>query len=53
MNVPPQLNLNSDIQLRLFPVAPLAQNPLLAVVVCPEHHCLTRNGDADFKMIGL
>ena len=32
MNVPPQLNLNSDIQLRLFPVAPLAQNPLLAVV---------------------
>ena len=32
MIVPPQLNLNRDIQLSFFPVAPIAQNPLLAEV---------------------
>ena len=37
----PQLNLNSDIQPRYFPVAPIAQNPLLEAVLQIMRLCLT------------
>ena len=33
--------------------ARILPNSCCMFAVCPEHHCLTRNGDADFKKIGL
>ena len=41
MNVPPQLNLSSDIQQRCFPFAPIAQNPLLEAVLQIMRLCRT------------